>query len=63
MLELLYAPDVGNHSEVLSLSRPTGSISATPKRFVTLSIIETGDIRFQKFESSFTGFKFFKPNV
>ena len=63
MLEPLFAPDVGNHSEVLSLSRPTGSISDTPKRFVTLSIIETGDIQFQKFESGFTSFKFLKLDV
>ena len=63
MLELLFAPNVGNHSEILSLSRPTGSFSATPKRFVTLPIIETGDIQFKKFESSLTGFKFFKLDV
>ena len=63
MLELLFAPDVGNHSEVLSLLRPAGNISATPKRFVTLSIVETSNIWFQKFESSFTGFKFLKPDV
>ena len=50
----------GNHSEVLSPSRPTESISATPKRFVTLSIIEISDIQFQKFESGFTSFKFLK---
>ena len=47
MLELLFALDVGNHSEVLSLSRPTEGFSATPKKFVTLSIIEMGDIWFQ----------------
>ena len=63
MLELSFAPDVGNHLEVFSLSKPTGSISATPKSFVTLSIIETSDIQFQKFESGFTGFKFLKPDV
>ena len=63
MLELLFALDVGNHSEVLSLSRPTGGFSATPKKFVTLSIIEMGDIWFQTFESRFTGFKFFKLDV
>ena len=34
-----------------------------PKRFVTLSIIETSNIQFHKFDSGFTSFKFFKPDV
>ena len=63
MLELLFSPDVGNHSEVLSLSGPTGSFSATPKRFVILPSIETSNIQFQKFESGLTSFKFLKLDV
>ena len=33
------------------------------KRFVSVSISETGDIQSQKFESSFSGNKFLKPDA